>query len=112
MELSFSTQGERSIAAVAGQVDAASAPTLIDQLTSRIADGATQLVLDLAGLDYTSSAGLRALLTAVKQARAAGGDVRLAGVQDRVARVLEMSGFSAIIRSYPSVDDAIGSFET
>lgn len=111
MQLTYNT-GHHAVEVidVAGQIDASTAPELTTALGERIEAGSINVVLNLAGLEYTSSAGLRALLTAVKQARASGGDLRLAAVADRVDRVLDMSGFNAIIQHFPTVDDAVESF--
>jgi anti-anti-sigma factor len=46
----------------------------------------------------------------VKQARSAGGDFRLASVMPPVHKVLEMSGFTTILKLYPDVELAIASF--
>ena len=55
-------------------------------------------------------AGLRALLGAMKDARHAGGDFRLAAIRADVQRVLELSGFMSILKTFPDVDSALGSF--
>jgi len=77
------------------------APTTVVRITGSV-DGLT--------VSYTSSAGLRALLATVKQARSAGGDFRLAGVLPPVHKVLEMSGFTTILKLYTDVDGAVASY--
>jgi anti-sigma B factor antagonist len=72
--------------------------------------GRTRLVLDLSGVDYVSSAGLRALLATMKDARQHGGDVRLAAVKPEVARVLDLSGFTTILKLFPDESAALSSF--
>jgi anti-anti-sigma factor len=57
-----------------------------------------------------SSAGLRALLATLKEARHQRGDFRLAAVQDNVRQVLEMSGFTGIFQVFPTVEAAVTSF--
>jgi anti-sigma B factor antagonist len=57
-----------------------------------------------------SSAGLRALLAALKEARHQRGDFRLAAVQANVQQVLDMSGFSDIFQIFPTVEEAFTSF--
>ena len=64
----------------------------------------------LGTLEYTSSAGLRVLLSTLKEARQRGGDLRLAAVQERVRRVLDLSGFTSILKCYPDVDAAVASY--
>jgi anti-sigma B factor antagonist len=91
-------------------VDGLSADALQSALQAQIDGGATRLVGDLSGVEYTSSAGLRALLATLKLARQKGGDLRLAAVRPAVLRVLELSGFTTILKLYPDVDAAVASF--
>jgi anti-anti-sigma factor len=79
-------------------------------MTEQIQAGRVKLVGDLTGVDYTSSAGLRALLASVKDSRSNGGDLRLAGIQKNVHKVLEMSGFTSILKSFANVEQAVASF--
>ena len=48
--------------------------------------------------------------TARGRARSRGGDVRLAAVRDNVRKVLELSGFTSILKLFPDVDAAVASF--
>lgn len=95
---------------LAGSLDGLTAPDLERAVQAETAAGATRFVLVLADVDYTSSAGLRVLLAATKEARARGGDVRLAAVRDHVRKVLELSGFTGIIKLYPDEAAARASF--
>jgi anti-anti-sigma factor len=61
-------------------------------------------------VDYTSSAGLRVLLGAIKDTRSQGGDLRLTGVQPDVLKVLNLSGFTNILKMFETVDSAIASY--
>lgn len=110
MEINIAQRGDVAVVAVVGSIDATSAPQLSTALSEQIAAGRVRLVGDLSGCDYTSSAGLRALLASVKDSRSSGGDLRLAGVQKNVLKVLEMSGFTSILKSFPDVDQAVASF--
>jgi anti-sigma B factor antagonist len=49
-------------------------------------------------------------LETVKETRQRGGDLRLAAVRPEVLRVLELSGFTGILKVYPDVDAATASF--
>ncbi len=110
MEISFDHHGHVTVAAIAGSLDALTAPQLIEALNQIIAEGHNRLVADMSRVDYTSSAGLRALLGALKEARTQGGDLRLAGAQESVKKVLELSGFTSILKAYATVDEAVASF--
>ena len=110
MDVSSSERGQVTVVSIAGSVDALTAPALAEALQKQSSMGHARIVADLSGLEYTSSAGLRVLLAAVKEARQHGGDVRLAAVQHNVLKVLELSGFTTIMKLYPDVDSGVASF--
>jgi anti-anti-sigma factor len=110
MEIEVSLSGGVTIVGIRGSVDGLSADDLLRALSDRVAEGATRLVADCSALDNTSSAGLRSLLGAVKLARQHGGDLRLAAIQPGVLRVLDLSGFTSILKYYPDVEAAVVSF--
>jgi len=64
-------------------------------------------VLDLAGVDYVSSAGLRVFMLAAKQAKAQKGNLVLVSVQPLVQEILEISKFTLILRTLPALRDAL-----
>jgi anti-sigma B factor antagonist len=98
------------VLSVSGNIDALTSSTLTAYIKDHISKGNAKLVADLKGVDYTSSAGLRVLLGAVKETRALNGDLRLANIQPNVQKVLALSGFTNILKIYPDVDSAVNSF--
>jgi anti-sigma B factor antagonist len=110
MQISISEQAGVTVVAIAGSLDALTADTLTDALQAQVRGGRTRLVAALDALEYTSSAGLRVLLGTLKDARRQGGDLRLAGAGERVQRVLELSGFTSILKCFPDVSSAVASF--
>jgi anti-sigma B factor antagonist len=104
-------QGSNStIVNVTGSVDALTAAELAKVLTTQITDGQANLVVDLTGVEFMSSAGLRTLLGAVKEARSHGGDLRIISTNPGVDKVLKMSGFHNIAKVFPSQAEAVSSF--
>ncbi len=99
-----------TIVSIDGSVDGTTASVLVTSVREQVVGGTPRLVGNLAGVDYTSSAGLRALLETVKETRQHGGDLRLAAVRPEVLRVLELSGFTSILQVFPDVDAAVASF--
>jgi anti-sigma B factor antagonist len=73
-------------------------------------DGKANLVLDLGGVDYMSSAGLREMVRVLKRVKRTGGDLRIANPSDRVKEVLELAGLDTIFEIYPTQVEAVGSF--
>lgn len=110
MEIEMRTADGITVVGIRGNVDGLTADELMRALSERVTAGAVKLVADCTCLDYTSSAGLRSLLSAVKLARQHGGDLRLASIQSQVLRVLDLSGFTSILKTYPDVQSAVGSF--
>lgn len=107
MEIAHTQEGPVQVFTVQGRVDARTAGVLEQALLTAVDDGARQIVVDCAALDYLSSAGLRALLLAAKQLGRAGGTLALAAVRDEIREVLDISGFSAIFPVYPTRGEAI-----
>jgi len=99
-----------TVMVVRGTVDTVTAPQLTDAFQVQLQGGRHQLVADMAGVDYISSAGLRSVLAALKSARAAGGDLRLAAITPVVQQVFETAGFESIVRLFDDVDGALASF--
>jgi anti-sigma B factor antagonist len=99
-----------TVVSIDGSVDGTTARELVSSLREQVTGGSPWLVGNLAGVDYTSSAGLRALLETVKDARQHGGDLRLAAVRPDVLRILELSGFTSIMQVFDDVETAIASF--
>jgi len=110
MEVSTRQSGGVVVITIAGTIDATTAPDLATAFSQEIARGGARVVADFSGVTYTSSAGLRALLGALKEARQQGGDFRLAGVRPAVFRVLELSGFTSILKYFSDVDEAVASY--
>jgi anti-sigma B factor antagonist len=110
MEIHDRQMNDVAILSLKGSIDAMTAPKITEFIQGQVAKGNIKLVADLAGVDYTSSAGLRVLLGAIKDTRSQGGDLRLAGVQPDVLKVLTLSGFTNILKLFDDVDAAIASY--
>ncbi|MBE0680336.1 MAG: STAS domain-containing protein [Anaerolineales bacterium] len=110
MEIQDRQMGNVTILSLKGSIDAMMAPKITEFIQGQVARGNINLVGDLAGVDYTSSAGLRVLLGAIKDTRSQGGDLRLTGVQPDVLKVLTLSGFTNILKMFDSVDEAVASY--
>lgn len=110
MEISVQNLDSVTVVAISGSVDGMTADGLAGQLGDQVRSGRIRIVADFTNVDYTSSAGLRALLATMKIARQSGGDFRLASVRSDVHRVLELSGFTSILKLYADVDSAVASY--
>ena len=106
MHITESTSGAVKIAALRGRLDTATASDVEARLLSLL-QGGGKLVADMTEVHYVSSAGLRVLLKAAKNAKAAGGAFALAAPQAPVREVLEISGFDKILTIHPTPDAAV-----
>jgi len=110
MEITMEQRGLVTVILIVGSVDGMTAAAMAGSFRAQVGEGRVRLVGDFAGVEYTSSAGLRALLETVKETRQQGGDLRLSRVQPDVLRVLELSGFTHILKLFPDVASAVASF--
>lgn len=93
-----------------GRMDANSSPEGEDAIRSLVRSGRTKIVVNVSDLSYISSSGLRVLLAGLKQARQAGGDLRLSCLQPQIRDVITMTGFNRIFTIFEQEEQAIGSF--
>ena len=110
LDITTRQEGAATGVSVNGSLDALTAPNLANAFAQVTADGRVRVVADLAGLEYTSSAGLRVLLNASKECRHRGGELRIAAAQAAVFEVLDLGGFPSIIKIFDSVPGAVASF--
>lgn len=95
MNIIKKTEGKTLNIALEGRLDTTTAPQLEAELKQSIADS-TELNLDFAKLEYISSAGLRVLLAAQKVMNKQG-EMVIRNVNDVIAEVFEVTGFSDIL---------------
>lgn len=94
MNINKTQSGNAMTVAIEGRLDTTTAPELEKEL--KALDGVTDLTLDFSKLDYISSAGLRVLLSAHKAMQSRGG-MKVTHVNELVAEVFEVTGFSDIL---------------
>jgi anti-anti-sigma factor len=79
-------------------------------VTQLIASGTQKVVVDLSSVGYVDSATIGCLMDLYRQASAAGGALKLAGVQKRVETMLTMTGAQNFIEVHPDEPSAVKSF--
>src|SRR5918911_1967607 len=116
MEITHKRFNRVDLVTIEGRMDAASAPQLRQTIDSLFDQGRYRIVLDLAGLEYIASPGLRVLIEARKRARdwkltdLEGGDVRIANLPPRIKEVFDLTGFTSLFEIFDNTLDAVGSF--
>ena len=79
-------------------------------ITSLIGSGDNKLLLDLSTVTYVDSATIGCLMDLYRQTTAAGGSIKLAGVQKRVETMLTMTGAHNFLEMHPDEASAVKSF--
>jgi len=107
MNIIESKQGDITILKAEGKLDASSSPELDKRISSLVESGTKQIALDLAGLDYVSSAGLRVFLSAAKRLKQAHGKLALANLSAQVQQIFDIAGFESILPIFKTLNEAV-----
>jgi anti-sigma B factor antagonist len=95
MTIEIKKNATETIIEIVGRLDTITAPALDKTINEDIA-GTENLILDVKGMEYISSAGLRVLLGAQKKMQKIG-SMKVTGVCEEVMEVFEMTGFADIL---------------
>jgi anti-anti-sigma factor len=110
VKLTVEKEGSTLTISLEGRMDALACPDFDQGVGELLAQGERRFVIDLARLEYISSAGLRSLLQLSKAVDPDGGRVVLCGPAGVVQEVLEISGFGHIFTICANLDEARQSF--
>ena len=81
---------------VTGRLDTTTAPNL-ESVINELSEDTKELIFDMYGVEYISSAGIRVLLGAYKKMNSTNGKIRIEKVNDLVREVFEMTGLSNML---------------
>ena len=95
MQINYNKEAEKITVAPEGRLDTVTAPEF-EKRVGELLDGVTDFVLDMAKVEYVSSAGLRVILK-VQKVMFRQGKMKLIGVNESVMEVFEITGFSDIL---------------
>ncbi len=123
MEITERRTADSVTLGLSGRLDTTTAKAFEEKILGLIESGDRRFIIDLAQLDYVSSAGLRVFALAAKRLNSANGKLVLCGfkktipyntlnrIPDPVREAFDIAGFSTIFSSYGSQDDAIKSLQ-
>ncbi len=110
MEINSSEMNRVQLFDVIGRVDSTNDSEHGLAMDRAADEGRNHIVLDLGGVEYMSSAGLREMVRVLKRVKRSGGDLRIANPSERVREVLELAGLDTIFEIYSTQVEAVGSF--
>ena len=106
MNVRIEHDGELCVASPEGRIDAVSADELQQILDVQMNATAKRMVIDLTGVDYISSAGLRVFL---KVAKRLPGQLAVCGLNANVRQIFDLAGFESILKVCGTREDAVAS---
>jgi anti-anti-sigma factor len=102
---------DASVLRVEGRLDQdtciAFTTVLMKSVDAAAAEGGA-VVLDLSGLEYISSAGLRCFMLASRQAKVQHAKIAVAALQPMVSEIFQISHFNLVFQVFPTVREALG----
>jgi len=90
-----------------GRLDTVTAPDFQQKLLATVADGSGKYLVDCTKLSYISSSGLRVFLMGLKKVKASGGKFVLCALQESIAEIFEIAGFSKLFTIATNKDEAL-----
>jgi anti-anti-sigma factor len=101
-------RGETCYLQVEGELDLATVPTFDEALARAEASTASRVVIDLSGVSFIDSTGLRTLLEAHARSQADGNRLRIAGASDQARRLFSLAGLLDRLPLLPPTGDDAG----
>jgi anti-anti-sigma factor len=108
IEIKQEQQGNTRILVLSGRLDTETSADVELSLQDLLAAGDRNFLIDMTGIGYVSSAGLRVLLATVKQLEGGKGSLRLCGLNPSVRQVFDVAGFSKLFALFPDRAAALG----
>ena len=112
MKITQRVEGDITVFLPEGRIDTLAADEMDQALQAAVAGGSHKIVVDMSGVDYISSAGLRSLAAVLVKSRAEGGDMKLAALNKRVTRVFNIIGFDLLMSVHDTPEAAIADFSS
>ncbi len=107
MTISEATLGGAIIVSAQGRIDMSNSEDFKDALMAALAGAGAAVIVDVAGVDYISSAGLRSLMIALRSAKAEGKAFGVAALSPLVLEIFTISRFNLVFALYAGVRDAV-----
>jgi len=108
MPIESKQESGSTVVSIAGRLVAGREVERLEALvTEQLGLNQKRFVLDLSGLDYTDSSGIGTIVSCLTKVKKSGGDMRMAGVNPRIARMFKMTGVDSLMSMYPTVAEAL-----
>lgn len=106
MDINVSTVHGVTVVGLIGELDAATAQVAQQQIMPLVTAGG-KLLLDMSGVAFMSSAGLRLLLSTYRQASAGGSQLMMVGLSEELKDTMSMTGFLSFFKTSDTIDSGL-----
>jgi anti-anti-sigma factor len=110
MEIKQEVKENVVVLSLTGRLDTLNFPLLDNEMNLLLGKNQKFVILDCKDMDYVSSSGLRILLKALKQVKAAGGRFMICNLQPQIIQVFKISGFDHLFEISSDKNQALASF--
>jgi anti-anti-sigma factor len=107
LEISEQHEGDVVVLGPVGRLNNETSPEFQSRLLGCVGSAGASVLVDLSAVDYVSSAGLRALMTASKQSKATGGRLAVAGLNPVVKEIFTISRFCYVVTVFDTPAQAL-----
>jgi len=107
MEISEQRRGDIIVLIPVGRINNDTSTVFQPKLLDTVAPAGSKVLIDFSGVEYISSAGLRALMMASKQSKANSGLLAVAGLTPMVKEIFAISRFSLVVQVFETTTEAI-----
>ncbi len=107
MQISKITEKNTTIVSLLGRMDATTSIDFENECKALVQENSKNLLIDMGGLEYISSAGLRSILTIVKLIKQEKGKIGFCELQTMVEEVFKVSGFTSMLKVFQAKNEAL-----
>ncbi len=112
IESSIDARGsDLAIMHLSGRLDFTSAAEVKQAFAEAVANGYRRIVVNLGNVSFIDSSGLSALVSGLRTAREAGGDVRVAAAGQQPSTLFSLTSLDQVFQLYPTVEDGVNGYE-
>src|SRR5438874_11395779 len=106
MEINVKSIGQVTVVEIAGDIDSNTAPQAQERVLPLVQPG-SKILLDMSGVEYMSSAGLRILLSMYRQISRGDGGIVLVGLGEEIKDTMSVTGFLNFFTTCDTVDEGL-----
>jgi len=111
MEIEFETVDGITVVTLFGELDSRTAPIVQERLLD-LPSPEARVLLDMSGVNYISSAGLRALLMLYRRMATSDGRVALVGLTESIRDVMTITGFLDFFAAYDTLPEGVAALSS